>query len=169
MTPENRADLVRRLDVLEEGRGKGAVAAGAVFGGAAGLRRIGDDHAERRIDLGEPARDAADAPGACRVSKRIGERIVAAGIEHEHAQVLGLLQIGEDIVDLREPAQIGFVGELGVDRHQVVDAADTASRGRCNRTARHPHRARRARTARHCRPCPPGRDRGRGWSRSRPA
>src|SRR5262245_43678963 len=50
-TAENGAYLFLSLDIPEERRRVGTVATVAIFSGAPGLRRIGDDHAFRAVDF----------------------------------------------------------------------------------------------------------------------
>ena len=118
---EHRRNVLLLLDVLEEGRRVGAVAPVAVGRGTAGLRGIGDDGAVGTFDLGKSALDRGASRRADRALQLVGQRIVAAGVEHQDAQVLGLLQILEDVVDAGGAAQIGLVGKLGIDRNQIVD------------------------------------------------
>ena len=119
---EHGGDFVLVLDMPEKRRRVGAVAAIAIRSGPAGLRRIGDDRSIRALDLGKPARNAA-APGPPdRALQFVGERIVAAGIQHQDAKVLGLLEIVEHVIHARGAAQIRLVAEHGIDRDQIVDA-----------------------------------------------
>ncbi len=76
----------------------------------------------RVVDLGKPALDRSSARSSDRSLEVFGERIIAAGIEHQNAQILCLLQIGDQVVDPRHAPQIGLVGNLRIDRHQVIDA-----------------------------------------------
>ena len=78
----------------------------------------------RRIDLCKTAADARRTGAADGALQCFGQRIVAAGIEDKNAQVLGLLQIGDDVVDARHQPQVRLVGQLGIHRHQVIDAAE---------------------------------------------
>lgn len=106
---EDRGDLVLVFDVLEKRSGVGAVAAGVVRRGPAGPHRIGDDRAGRTLHLGEAPRDGCAPRQADGALEFIDEQIVAARVEHQDAQVLGLLQIGKDFVDSRHAPQIRFV------------------------------------------------------------
>jgi hypothetical protein len=120
----SRKTFVRLLDMLQERARIGAVSAAPVRGRLSGLGREGHDRAERRFDPGEPASDRRGARRAGRTLQAFGQRIVATGVEHQNAQVLCLLQVVHDVIHAYEALQIRFVGEHGIDRHQVVDAVE---------------------------------------------
>jgi len=64
---------------------------------------------------------AGQADGALQCLR---QRIVAAGIEHHDADGPRLLQIGDDLIDPLHATQVRLVGELGLDRHQIIDAGE---------------------------------------------
>ena len=109
--------------MFEKCRRVGAVAAQAVLRGAAGLGREGDDQSFGAVDLGKPSLDGHTARRPDRALQVLRKRVVATGIEHQDAQVPRPLQVGDDVVDPRQQAQVGLVGELGIDRREVVDPA----------------------------------------------
>ena len=45
-------------------------------------------------------------------------------IEHQDAQVLGLLQIGKYLVHPGHATQVGLVAEFGINRHEIIDARE---------------------------------------------
>src|ERR1700751_2975836 len=95
---ENRAYLFLRLDVLEERGRVGTVATVAIISRAPGLRCIGNDHAFRTIDFCKTSSNAGAAGGPDRAFQLLGERVVAARIQHEDAEVLGWLHVSDDVV-----------------------------------------------------------------------
>ena len=48
--------------------------------------------------------------------------VVAAGIDDEDADVAGVLQVVDHVLQIGELAQVGLVVELGIDRREIVDA-----------------------------------------------
>ncbi|MGY3119219.1 hypothetical protein ACVWXQ_003156 [Bradyrhizobium sp. S3.14.4] len=86
------------------------------------MRRERHDRAARRLDFRQASSDRGGARRAGRALQGFGQRIVAAGIEHEDAQILGLLQIVHDVVDTYEALEVCFIRQHSIDRHQIVDA-----------------------------------------------
>ena len=109
------AYLLLFLDVFEERRRVRAVSAPAILGCPSRLRGIGDNHA----NLGQAMLHSRRPCQSDRALQLVGQRVVAAGIQHKNAQVLGLLKVRDDVVHPCHTAQVRLVGELGVDRHQT--------------------------------------------------
>src|ERR1700743_1549528 len=82
---------------------------------AAGVRAgrggEGDDGPVRAFHLGQAALDAGASRGSDHRLQLIRQWIVATGVEHQDAQVLGLLEIVQDVVHARGAAEVGFVGQ----------------------------------------------------------
>ena len=119
---EYGGDIVLVLDMPKKRGCVGAIAVASVLRRPASLGGIGDDRSVRALDLGEAAPDADAAGRADGALEFVGERIVAAGVEHENAQVPGLLQVGEDIIHPRHAPQVRFIVQFGIDRNQIIDA-----------------------------------------------
>src|SRR5262249_32811443 len=120
--PKQRADLQPRLvDLLDERSRERAVAAGPIDRNLIRLRRIGDDHAPRRLDPGEPTR-ADDVACGRQTGEAIEKWIAAAGVQYENLHAPRPVQSEYDVVhsgELEVEAELVF--ELGVDRHQIVE------------------------------------------------
>src|SRR5215831_16693693 len=121
---ENIPDLGRLLDVLEECRCVGAVAPGSVGGRSSGLGGVGDDRPDRCFDPGQPALDPYRTRRCDGALEGLRQRVVAACIEHENLQGPRLLKIAEHVVNLRKPVKVLLAVELGIDRHQIIDAVE---------------------------------------------
>jgi hypothetical protein len=85
---------------------------------------LGDQHSLRAFDFGKAARHAG-AAAAFILSQDIRERVVAAGIQHQQSNTIGIAECLDDVVELdqferRERAAI----HLQIDRHQKVLTVD---------------------------------------------
>ncbi len=121
---ENCAYLFLRLDVPEERGCIWAVATVTIVSRAPGLCRIRDDHTFRAIDFCKTSSDAGAAGDPDRAFQLLGEWVVAARIQHKDAQILGLLHVGNDIVDPNHAPQVCLVVQLGIDRHEVIHPSE---------------------------------------------
>lgn len=111
-----------RIDVTQQGRGEGAVAAGAVERHLAGLGGVDDHHARRRLDARKPA---ADGDRTAYLGEAGGKRIVAAGIEKDDAGRRVPHHLFQHQFQLhRLEIEIGFGAELGVDWSEEIAAVD---------------------------------------------
>ena len=102
---------------LRQRLGVGAVAVGAVLRDVAGLRRKGNQRALRRLHLREPAGGRAQAASA--------ERIVAAGVEDDEIELgAGALHLAQHQIGVEHlEVDVGLLGRIGVDRHEIIRAA----------------------------------------------
>ena len=79
---ENGAYLFLRLDVLKERGCIGTIATVAIVSRAPGLCGLGDYHAFRAIDFCKTSSNAGAAGGPDGAFQLLGERVVAARIQH---------------------------------------------------------------------------------------
>ena len=121
---ERDADVEAGLGEMPDQRGGvRAVDAVAVIGNRTGLGGIGDQRVGADVvDLGKPAPGGgADADGA----QLCGKRIVAAGVEQDQPQPAHRLQRPDDAVERhRLVFDVVVAAELGIDRDQIIGAAD---------------------------------------------
>ena len=110
------------LDIFDDGADERAVAALAVPGDVPLLRRIGDERGALRLDLGEPLPNRAGRVG---LDHGLDEWIVAAGVKDHQPKLVRAFDSQQHLLERnRLVGYVTVVGELGIDRHQIVDPVE---------------------------------------------
>ena len=104
----------------KQGIGEGAMLAGAIRGGGSVLRGKGNEDVTLRLDICETAADRS-RPACANHPRR--ERIVAAGIEYDQAELASCIHLGLDLG--KGDRLVGYMRialQSGIGRDKVVDA-----------------------------------------------
>ena len=125
---EEEAELeARDLEMRQQRLREGAVVAAAVFGDLVGAGGHDDDRVARhRVDPRQALLHRCRASGDAEAARHpVDERIVAAGVEQQDADLLGLRHLAEEELERQRLIdQVALPLELGVGRQQVVLVVD---------------------------------------------
>ena len=123
---EEQAELQpRRLQVLEQRLGEGAVTAAAVLGGLVGLRRHRHQGVARHgVHARQARRGRTTGGNVDRARQPFNERIVAACVQQDHAKLPSLRDLAEEQIERQRLVdQVALAFELRVGWQQVVLAS----------------------------------------------